>query len=132
MATPIAYKRLFLRGLKWDSETDGTTLAATLKTAAQGKIEITERGMFLVGASANGTSSSFQLPQGSITPESVSLLVSELLDNYDTALAALIAAGDPTPTDDEIYTEMLSYYPVGPIKVHTKELFPNFSRFSAV
>lgn len=109
----LKYKRLFIRGLKYDADatTPATALSAILKTIAQARLTETEKGLALVSASANGVSSSFLLPQGSITPEACADLVSEMLDSYDRVRAALIAAGNATPTDDQIYTGMLAEYP---------------------
>ena len=104
-----AYAKLFLRGLKWDSVTNATTLALTLKTAAQAQLRTVNGGLVLVGAAQNGHSTSFALPANSsgITPSAVAELCSEMLDLYDSARAILVAAGTLAPSDDVIYAAML-------------------------
>jgi hypothetical protein len=105
------FKRLFLRGLKWDAEeAPVATLAATLKTAARAQLTTAGNGTVLTGTSGNGHSVTFSLPMGGrgLIPQDVAELCEEMLQRYDAAVAALVAAGTAEPTDDQIFTEMLA------------------------
>jgi len=98
------YMRLTLRGLKWAADDGATTLAAVLKSAAQARLTQTESGKFLVGTAANGHTVSYALPtNGFLGPASAAEMISYLLDLYDVSEAAL----DGTPTDQQIYDEMM-------------------------
>ena len=103
------YKRLFLRGLKWDAEDASITLAAALKAAARAQLTPTKTGAILTATAGNNHSVTFTLPgagQGA-TPAQIAALCEELLRLYDAATAALVASGVPSPTDAQLLTEML-------------------------
>lgn len=104
-------KRLFIRGLKWDSEESGATLAATLKAAARAKLKSTQTGLVLVSVSSRGHSTEYQLPQGGagFTPTNLAELCEEMLNTYDRAKADIIASGTASPTDDQIFSEMIRW-----------------------
>jgi hypothetical protein len=105
------FKRLFLRGLKWDAEDASVaTLAATLKTAARAQLTTAGTGTILTGTSGNGHSVTFSLPMGGrgLTPQDMAELCEDMLTRYDAAETAVIAAGTAEPTDDQIFTEMMA------------------------
>lgn len=112
----------------WDAirATPPTTLAATLEAYARARLGETANGMALIGASANGVSTNFLLPQGGITPESVAILISEMLDSYDRVRAALVLAGTTSPTDDQIYAGMIAEYPEERLTQY-RSVSPDFS-----
>lgn len=102
-----AYKKLTLRGLQWDAEAGSLTLAAVLKSAAQARLSETSSGLVLTGTAGNGHTVSFALPATnglSLSSESVAEMISDLLDRYDAAIAVL----GGTPTDAQIFSEMLA------------------------
>lgn len=105
-----AFKRIFLRTLKWDSEKCGLDLWETIKAAAIAKCEATADGSVLVGTSSKGHSVTLAIPSGGqgFTPASIAACVEDIINRYEAAKAYLIAEGNPTPTDDQIVTEMLS------------------------
>src|SRR5690348_8363520 len=103
------YKRLFVQALKWDSEDQSIEFFAALKSAARARYSETSAGRLLIGTSGNNKSVTFAIPQGAeLTPTIIAELIGELLRNYDEAKAALVAAGTATPTDAEIYAELLA------------------------
>jgi hypothetical protein len=110
VAASTAYKRLFLRGIKWDAGSNAGALLAALTTAARGSIQQTRQGRAIIGTSAAGRSVSFLLPSSGqgVTQTDIAELISELLDLYESSNTALVSAGIATPTTDQIYTEMLS------------------------
>jgi L-asparagine transporter-like permease len=91
------FKRLFLRGLKWDAEdaSESPTLADTLKTAARAQLTTAGTGTILTGTSGNGHAVTFSLPMGGrgMTPQDMAELCEDMLTRYDAAEAAVIAAG---------------------------------------
>lgn len=109
------FKRLFIQGLKWDSEdltTGGTptTFYQALKAASRARLIETKDGRVLTGSSGNGKTVTFTLPMNglSLTPTDIANLCGEILRRYDLAQADLIAAGNATPSDDQIYAELLA------------------------
>lgn len=99
-------KRLWLRE-RW-STVPGTfaTLAAALQDAAFSSLEGVKAGS-ISATSANGHSVQFASTQDNAGPEDYAALGGEMLDLYDIASAALVSAGYATPTDAQIYAEML-------------------------
>lgn len=104
----IEFRRLLLRGLGWDAEKLGITLQTALKCACQGRLEENKTGQQIVGASGNGASITFELPQSSteLTPSKVLESVSQLYDLYEIAVAEL-EADETTATDSAILARML-------------------------
>lgn len=78
----------------------------TLKAAAQARLEGTQKGKVLIATSGNGHSSTFQIPSD-FTPSDAADLVSEILDRYDESKVKLIADGNATPTDEQIFGEIM-------------------------
>ena len=110
MATTTDFKRLFLRGHKWHSEDHGLTLADALKAAARAQLIEVKGGKVLTQTAANGATFTFTLPangQG-LSPSAVAETIERLLREYDAASAAIIAAGTSTPSDDQIFAEMMA------------------------
>jgi hypothetical protein len=100
------FKRLFLRGLKWDAEEQTITLAAALKTAARAQLVQTNQGLSLIATSGNGHSTTFSLPVAGrdASPQDIAGMIEDLLTRYGAAEAAL----GGTPSDDQIFTEMMA------------------------
>lgn len=67
-------------------------------------------GQILVSAGGGGYNSSLKVPglSDQITPENFAALAEEFRNVYDDAAAMLIANGNLTPTDDDIFSAMLS------------------------
>jgi hypothetical protein len=105
------YKRLFLRGIKWDAEDarPALRLEAALKAAARAQLTPTKGGVVLTGTAGNNHSVTFSLPaagQGA-SPHQIAILCEELIKLYEDSKAALIASGVETPSDDQLLTEIL-------------------------
>ncbi len=98
--------RLFIRQLLWTSEEGGQTLLDALKDLAKAALKKTQNGKALVATSGNGHSATYEVSKD-FSPTDAAELASELLDRYDEAKAALIAAGTASPTDAQINAEML-------------------------
>jgi len=98
-----AYKRLFLRAV-YRTVSETVSLLDALNTLADARFTDTKSGRVVVGTSSSGHSVEFAAPgAGTLSPESLAELVSDLLDRYDAALVEL----GGTPTDAQIYATML-------------------------
>ena len=99
-------KRLWLRE-RW-SKVPGThaTLLVSLQAQAFASVDGVKSGT-ISSTSANGHAVAFETGNDQETPGDFAALGGEMLDHYDASNAALIASGIPTPTDLQIYTEML-------------------------
>jgi hypothetical protein len=106
VAVSTEFKRLFLRGVKWDTDEAGTTLFAGLKALARARLKETKAGKVLILSLANGHRVDYALPMNGrdITPRQVTELCEEVLGLFDTARTNL----GGSPTDDQIFTEMLA------------------------
>lgn len=104
------FKRLFLRGLKWDAEEQSISLHDALKSAARAQLTETRNGLILIGTAGNGHTVNFSLPGngGGLTPFDIADLLEDLLRRHEEASTNLVAAGTADPTDDQIFTEMLT------------------------
>lgn len=110
MAVSTSYKRLFLRGLKWDSEDQGKPILDVLKTVARARLVDTASGSVLRSTSGNGATVEFALPAGGqgITPQDAAELCEEIFTFYEVA-AAGIGKNPSNPADEAaIYAEMLA------------------------
>ena len=108
------FKRLFVQGLKWDADdltTAGTptTFLAALRTASRARLKENSDGRVLTGSMGNGKTVTFTLPMNGrdLTPTNIAELCGEMLRRYDNAKDDLVAAGSDSPTDEEIYNELL-------------------------
>jgi hypothetical protein len=106
-AISAAYKRLFLRGVKWDAETGVTTMAAVLKSLAQASFEATKGGelKILTGASVGTVQYTLPANGAGLTPQTAAELISEMLDRHDAAVSEL---GAGSHSDDAIFAEMMA------------------------
>lgn len=106
MAASTTFKKLLLRGIKWDAEAQTLTLADALKAAVQAKFSSsTSKGRFLSGTSQAGHAVSFTLPSHrDATPQEIAEATLELLELFEAVVAEL----GGSPTDDEVLTAMLA------------------------
>jgi hypothetical protein len=105
------YKRAFLRKLYNSSAETGESLQDVLQAASDGSIQSTPAGVptsgkVLTGSAANGHSYSWSVDP-KMDPVTVTELVEELFERYESAKAKLIECGNATPTDAQIYAEMV-------------------------
>jgi hypothetical protein len=98
--------RNVLRNLKWQAEDKAIPLARALRSFSQGRFEENQSGRYIIGSAGNGEFVNWQLAPG-LGPMEASRIASELLDAYDESLAALQSAGAASPTDDQIFAEMM-------------------------
>jgi hypothetical protein len=105
VAVSTEFKRLFLRGIKWDADEGATTLFAQLKAIARARLTDTKAGKVLILSLANGHRVDYALPMSGrdVTPRDVVELCEEMLTLFDTAKTNV----GSTPTDDQIFAEML-------------------------
>ena len=105
MAITTNWKRLFLRGVKWDAASGSVTLINQLKTVAQARLTDTAKGRALVSTSGNGRTVTFQIPANGagVTALEIVDLIEELHRLYESAVSYL----GGSPTDDQIFAEML-------------------------
>jgi hypothetical protein len=103
MGVRYSLKRLFLRGIKWDADTSSITLLQALEAVAKARWEDIKDGRVISSTGQGGAQVAFSFPSG-IDPHAVAELASEMLDRYE---AATVLLGE-SPTDDEIFIEMMS------------------------
>lgn len=85
------------------SQTLSVWLAAQVVTAGDKLVS----GKDVVNASAGGTGTGYQIGSRSgRTPDAILEFWDELLTLYTASRAALVAAGDASPTEDEVVAEM--------------------------
>lgn len=101
-----SYKRLFVRVALKNAQDAGDKLSNVLIAYGVARIQATSTGKILVATSANGHSHNWQIPSEFNTQDAADL-VSEILDRYDEAVAKLIADGTDSPTDQQIYDEIM-------------------------
>lgn len=82
------------------------TLLETLQAAHSALVELSTTGRITTGVSGGGISKSFATDRD-YSPASLEAMHSELLDLYDTASAALVSGGTASPSDAQIYGEMM-------------------------
>lgn len=113
------FRRVFLRSLAWDAEDNGIALHDGLKAAARASIADTGTGKVLVGATANGTAVSYQVPANGVhlSPVEIAETVEGFLTGYETAVAGL----GESPTDTDILAAMLAAI------VAVRSVSPDFS-----
>lgn len=97
-------KRLFLRGIKWDAQSNDQALYEVLMSIAHAKATEMRDGRIIQSSGMGGASVSFTFPQG-MTPTEAASLASEMLDRYEVAVAGLPI--DPAPSDDQIFAAMM-------------------------
>lgn len=97
MGASVEFKRLFLRGLLWDSQTQSITLATALRAASLAKLTETSKGKVLVGGGSGGTTVQFALPSiGDPTASDIAETCSLFLDLLD-----VIAEDGESYTDEQ-------------------------------
>lgn len=109
------FKRAYLRRL-YRAVT--TTLEDKLNAELDTLVAAAERGKVIASTSARGTSVAFSVPGlGNPRQGEMVELIEELLTLHDDAEADLISGGYATPTDAQIYAEML--FRLQPVKSFT-------------
>ena len=88
------------------SATTYATLLAAVQAVSSSQFSFSSTGT-ITAVSANGHSVSFGHSSSGSSPESYAENAAGLRDLYETSKANLISAGDPTPTDAEIFDEMM-------------------------
>ena len=103
-------KRLWLRRQYALTTAGGGTLYATLTLALQTeafpRLDSISGGL-VSSTTARDRSVAFSNSDHGATTEDFAALSGDMLDLYDASRAALVAAGVSSPTDVQIYTEML-------------------------
>jgi hypothetical protein len=109
VAVSTDYKRLFLRGLYRSALRAPCTLVAMLNGLVDGSYKSTNGGRTIISTAASGRKVDFETPPAGrgITQLDVAETVSQLMDLYEESHDALVSAGVTSPTDSQIYDEML-------------------------
>ena len=84
-------------------------MSESLNALAFGSFKATSTGRYVTSTSAANRTVTFSIPPAGrgLTSTEVGELLSQLLDLYDQSEDALISAGITSPTDAQIYTEMM-------------------------
>lgn len=83
------------------------TLLAALQAMASGVVSVTTASGGIISTSANGHSVTFDRVTSGNSQMDYAANAGELRDLYQNSKAALISAGDASPTDTEIFDEMM-------------------------
>lgn len=118
MAISSAYKWGRLRTLAKEAADAGQSLLDRLDAELARLDAATKSGAFVTGTSFNGASVSLATDRD-LSPVSAHALVAELIQLHATATAALVAAGTPAPTDDQLRDWMLARFSA-PVREYTK------------
>lgn len=109
-AIPSAIQQLWLRRIFAQTSAGGgtvyTTLILALQTVAFASLDAVKGGT-VASTTKNGHAVSFSNRDNGGTPDDYAALGGEMLELYDSARADLVASGITSPTDLQIYTEML-------------------------
>ena len=103
---PTDIKRLWLRERYSLVPGSYSTLLSAIQALAFAGVSSVRAGT-ISATSGNGHSVQFAGAKDASNAEDYAALGGEMLDIYDASNAALIASGVATPTDAQIYTEML-------------------------
>ena len=110
MQVTTAFKRSWLRRIYRLVPATHATLTIALNSANDAAMAVAGASSgSVLSASANGRSTTLASPSAySISSQDIAELCGDMLDRYDSARAALVTAGDSSPTDAEIYAQMLA------------------------
>jgi hypothetical protein len=109
MALPATrVRRAFLRSLLDSAQETGGTLLDALKCASKARVSAGSGGRVLVGHSSNGHQNEWEV-QSDLTQVDAIEMVEDLRTRYDEARAYLIAEGTASPTDTQIFNEIMSH-----------------------
>ena len=110
MQATTPFKRSWLRAKYAAAVAASSTLLAYLNTLNGSAVTASgSAGGSISSVSANGrTTTLAAASQFTLAGQDIAELCGEMLDLYDSSRAALVAAGDASPTDAEIYAQMLS------------------------
>jgi len=102
-------KRGFLRSLTRQAEEAGLSLEETLESFQTAQFAQVKDGRFVASTTNGSRSVSFSVPTvvSQLQPDEFFSLTEELCAACEVALAALVAAGNSTPTNAQVRTQML-------------------------
>lgn len=109
MAASSDIKRLFLRGIYATATAGEQSLSEVLNSLALGSYKANSAGKFISSSAASNRKVEFIVPPAGrgLTPSEIGEVLSQLLDLYDEAKAALVSVPIATPTDAQIFAEMM-------------------------
>ncbi len=99
-------KRAYLRFASRSAKKSGLTLLATLQAFSDSRVKQTGGGKVLIATRANLHEDQFSIPQDFNTTDAIEM-AENMETRYEEALAFLIADGNPTPTDDQLFAEII-------------------------
>jgi hypothetical protein len=109
-AVSTNYKRLFLRGLRWDA--DKGPLLDVLKAVSRARLKDTQGGKVLTATTGNGQSATYTLPfnGAGASPQDIAELCEEMLTRYEAAVAEVSDSltEDIAANNDLIFNEMMA------------------------
>lgn len=106
MVATTADKQAWLKRILRKSVTNGIALKTQLGTDLDAAVDGVATGE-IQAIAGNGLSTTFAGSSTSFKPTEVVRLLNELDNRYDAAKAALIARGTASPTDSEIFDEIM-------------------------
>lgn len=109
MAASSDIKRLFLRGIYATAQAEDQTLSESLNALALGSYKTTSSGKYISSTMAAGRKVDFIIPPAGrgLTPTEIGEVLSQLLDLYDVCEDALISVPITSPTDAQLFDEMM-------------------------
>jgi hypothetical protein len=110
MVASTHYTKAVLRTLYRTAVDRGVSLLEAIDEALKARVEATEDGLVVSSTESDGSRVAFSNPTTGAAPSPKDLVetFSALRDYYDRTYDALVAAGTTSPTDAEIYLDMIS------------------------
>lgn len=102
-----AIARLWLRSVYAKVPSPYVTLLSALKAELQTRLDAVSGGT-IVSTGANGHTTTLGPSDRNLNPEDWAETISELLDLYDRSSSVLVSSGIASPTDAQIYAEMMN------------------------
>ena len=105
------FKRALCRTIKRQADTASVSFLSKLQAYADAQVGKTQNGYVIAVTAGNGRTTTLHFPtEGgrSLDAFQITELFGKIQDDYEDAQAKLIAAGNATPSDGQIYTQMFS------------------------
>ncbi len=104
-------KRGILRSLQRQADANGMSLEETLEAFQSTQFQAIKSGRFIASTTNGSRSVSFSVPTiiSQLQPDTFFSLTEELCASCEVALAALVTAGNASPTNEQVRAQMLEY-----------------------
>lgn len=104
------FKRAIIKTVKDQADAVPQSFISLLASLRAGKVTANWDGYSVQMTAGNGRTTALQLPSGiqrDLSPQGMVELFSRIEDDYADAKQTLVSGGNATPTDQEIYNQLL-------------------------